>query len=222
MDLSTLGQVVIDDESISQSKLFSSHKIRILQSIKISTTNTSTAPNMKLSSYFLPSLFAVAVLRKTAEAACSVNIYQRGDNGSDYGVQSYNHDDGLCAAKKNQVKLTNGEWKSVTADKNGHSTIQNVVRVLQNCKIDGNDDTSCDWNAVNFNTCDGITQKSMCSGSQVYKAACKNYYVFYPAGNKKMCKAVLDSDGNPALNSNGEPYGNCDNCNAQNTRFLRG
>ena len=167
--------------------------------------------------------FLLAAMVSTANA-CTVRVYQHGErSGSEYGIWAFDHNDGLCWSNADQAKFKANDWVEVSASKNGHSTIQTVVRVLQDCTIDGNGDTDCDWNHVNFNTCDGITQKSMCSGSQVYKSSCDAHYVFYPDGQKSMCKAVLDENGEPAL-KNGKPYGDCENCQVQDqvVRRLRG
>lgn len=174
-----------------------------------------------------PLLLAIVFsnLSYTVVKACTVNVFQHGErSGSQYGLWAFNHDDVSCASNDDQAKFNKDEWVTVSASKNGHNTIQTVVRVIETCKVDWNGKTKCDWNHVNFNTCDGITQASACSGSQVFKTSCDSYYVFYPEGQKSFCKAVVDDNGDPIL-KNGKPYGDCENCHVQDQcvrRLLRG
>ncbi|KAL3914994.1 MAG: hypothetical protein SGARI_008289, partial [Bacillariaceae sp.] len=129
-----------------------------------------------------------------------------------FTLRAFDHDDGSCASYNTEATLKEGEWKSVSASKNGESTIQNLVEAYITA-------TDC-YVKYNIYTCDDITNQSKCDDNNAYKASCGDYYIFY-AADKKVCKAVTDDDGNLMYDDDGEPYGTCDSCDWQDKTWGR-
>ena len=133
-------------------------------------------------------------------------MYQIGESDKSYiesfELKAFDHNDGSCVSASSDATLKEGEWKSVSASKNGESTIQNLIEA----NVKSSSDTK-----FNIYTCDDITDQSKCDDNNAYKAGCGDHYVFY-AANKTVCKAVTDDNGDLMYDDDGEPYGNCDSC----------
>ena len=148
-----------------------------------------------------------------ASAKCHSYYYQKGTSDYDYVAYSWDHDTSSCSlvTRDSRQKLASNDWTSVFADKNHQSTIQVTWYWVSNAY------TTIDMDLnLKYYLCDGITQASMCSGTDVYESECYQHYIFepveYTGGHPRVCLAETDSDGNLMYDSDGEPYGICDSC----------
>ncbi|KAL3909471.1 MAG: hypothetical protein SGILL_008074 [Bacillariaceae sp.] len=157
-------------------------------------------------------LLAVALCSiSNVEGKCHVYFYQSGaptnTSVSHYYVYAWDHDDKVCGDYSSVAKLEEGEWESVSANKDHESTIQ----VYFNTEYTGDSmecgaETGLDGNYCSgeIYTCDGsMTSNGGCGMS---KATCWDRYIIYANNDNLVCKAATDDDGNALTDDNGDPY----------------
>ena len=184
----------------------------------------------------LATMMAVSLLQPSSlveAATCKTHMYQRNTHSSKtFMLMAFNHQDSscdepyrsnfACNTGEGWSHLFEDEWIEVKADRQGYTTIQNLIgEATEDPDADDNDDRA----KVKYYTYDGIENQSYCQNNRAYKAKCDTYFVFY-ADTKKVCKAVVDENGEPLEDDDGKPYGNCESCSWQDApngrRTLRG